>query len=77
MGVRSYAGSDANCANRKQEVRAADFMKASAGSTNGDSSPLNDEIDLSSTANKHRPRTRKDPRDGRHPAVDRWIQERA
>ena len=36
-----------------------------------------DESSLSLTANKDRPRTRKDPREGWRPAVDRWIQERA
>lgn len=73
----SSAESDASVANKKQEIRAADSLKPSAGFAGGDLSSSEDESNLSLTANKHRPRTRKDPRGGLRSAVDRWIQERA
>ena len=73
----TYADSDDSAANKKHEVRAADSSRTSAGFTDGDSVSARDENNLSLTANKHRPRTGKDPHQGRRPAGDRWIQERA
>ncbi len=72
---RVFAEGEGSGATEKQDVQAS--SKASAGYAGGDSRSSGDENNLNLTASKHRTGTRKDPREGRRPAVDRWIQERA
>jgi len=72
---RIFAEREGSGATKKRGFESS--SKASAGFAGGDSSSSGDENNPSLTANKHRTRTRINPREGRRRAGDRRIQERA